>query len=86
MSLIQRLTWRRERKQARVLAGSGNLSNEDVEGLRRSIADRQAPSLRRDLGRPPTSEEKVLAAWGNLAVEEPAIKIEDVRDALALSQ
>ncbi len=56
---------------------------EELESLRKALEGIKDPStLTRDTGRPPTDEELLIAAWANLAVEEPDLTLEEAREIL----
>jgi len=47
--------------------------------LEQAVGDILAPRLRVGNGRLATKDEAIVAAWANLAVEEPDLSLDDVR-------
>lgn len=55
------------------------MQQEDVEILKQLLRDSQSPVPHVSEGRLATREEVLVAAWANLAVEEPDLTIEEAR-------
>lgn len=61
---------------------SVQLQLDDVQTLRRMLEESQHPMPRVSLGRSATRDELVLAAWANLAIEEPSVTLQEARRAI----
>lgn len=78
MALRSRV-WARLRRRQDASPDGAELTEQDRELLRRFVKESRAPNPRTGAGRPPTDDELVLAAWADLAIEEPDLKFEEAR-------
>lgn len=84
--MLRWFTSRNKRAQSRqtVLHADEVVPSEaSMAELQAMIQRRLQPGLVVSKGRPPTDDEILMAAWGNLAAEDPSVTIEDVRQGLA---